>query len=71
MNHFVKVMDTDGDTVILRPDEISSIVQYRGECDYYDYVVMKNGTNFQLTTGQLSFDCLVNHTQHAGVRVLG
>ena len=67
-NHFVRVVDTEGDIITFRPDHLSHVVEYQGA----DYVVifLGEGISYEIPKGQISLDCLINHTQEAGVRVL-
>lgn len=67
-NHFVRVVDTEGDYITFRPDSLSHVVEYPGE----DYIVifLGEGISYEIPKGQIKLDCLINHTQEAGVRVL-
>lgn len=67
MNHFIEVKDTDGDTVVFRPDEISHVYRYEDR----DSLVMKNGEVIEIPRGLVAFNTLPERTSHAGVRVLG
>ena len=69
MNHFVKLELTDGGTLTVRPEHIAGVMEFPDED--YAAVMLTSGARYQIPKGQISLDCLINHTQHAGVRVLG
>ena len=67
-NHFVRLTGLDGTVITVRPDHIVAVVEYP-DTDYAN-VHLSNGRYYEIPKGQVSFDCLVNHTAEAGVRVL-
>lgn len=66
-NHFIRVVDTEGDYITFRPDSLTHVVEYEGE-DYVTIFVGKH--SYEIPKGQIKLDLLINHTQEAGVRVL-
>ena len=67
MNHFLKLSLVDGGLLYVRPEAITGLID-TGE-DYVTVLIQGRG-GYEIERDQISFDCLVNHTQHAGVRVL-
>lgn len=67
MNHFIKLNMTEGGLLYVRPEAITGLID-TGE-DYVVVLIQGRG-GYEIYRDQISFDCLVNHTQHAGVRVL-
>lgn len=69
MNYFLELKIWDRDrTVGVRPEHVSAI-EHRDD-DPYDYVYMLSGEVFTVERGQVSMNKLINHTQHAGLKVL-
>lgn len=68
MNHFIEVVDTDGDTLIFRPDEVAYVVRLQSAD--WDAFVMKNGRELRIPRGKFTFNTLPERTMYAGVRVL-
>ena len=67
-NHFIKVVDLDGDMIIVRPDQITHIVEYQGE-DHIS-LFLTTGVHYEIPRGQISLSILPVHCSHAGVGVL-
>jgi len=69
MNHFLELKIWDRDrTVAVRPEHVCA-VEHRDD-DPYDFVYLISGDNFLVETGQFAINKLINHTGHAGMRVL-
>ena len=68
MNHFISLKLTDGGTLTVRPEHISAVRVYDGD---YETIILTNGHGYEIHRGQFGLDKLINHTSHAGVRVLG
>lgn len=66
-NYFIKLRMTEGGLLYVRPEQISGVID-TGE-DWV-LVLIEGRGGYEIDRDQISFDCLVNHTQHAGVRVL-
>lgn len=68
MNHFIRLEMPDEGYLVVRPEHITGVMELPNE--EFDIVMLTRG-NYEIKKGQISLDCLVNHTSHAGVRVLG
>lgn len=69
MNYFLELKIHGKDrTVSVRPEHVSAVE--RRDDDPYDYVYMLSGEVFTVERGQVSMNKLINHTQHAGLKVL-
>jgi hypothetical protein len=58
---------TEGGILTIRPEHISGVID-TGE-DWVLVLIQGRGA-YEIERDQISFDCITNHTQHAGVRVL-
>jgi hypothetical protein len=69
MNYFLELKIHEKDrTILVRPEHVAA-VQRDGDYEY-DVIIMCTGDTFWVERGQFSVNKLINHTGHAGMRVL-
>lgn len=69
MNYFLtlKIWEKDR-TIAVRPEHVSA-VEHRDD-DPYEYVYLLSGDVFLVERGTFAVNRLINHTSHAGLKVL-
>lgn len=69
MNHFLELKLCDGEgTVYVRPEHVSAIEHFEGE--NHVVVRMANGEGYLVEPSQFTVSKLINHTSHAGMKVI-
>ena len=69
MNHFLELKIYDKDrTVFVRPEHVVAVDDREG--DPYVVIVLSTADTYWVERGQFSVSKLINHTGHAGMRVL-
>jgi hypothetical protein len=69
MNHFLELKVWNKDrTLYVRPEHVSSIE--RRDDDPYLIMSLANGLTYLVEPGQFTVNKLINHTSHAGLKVI-
>jgi hypothetical protein len=69
MNHFLELKIHDRDrTVAVRPEHVVAVE--RRDDDPYEVIILSTGDTYWVEPGQFWLNKLINHTGHAGMKVL-
>jgi hypothetical protein len=69
MNHFLKLKIWEKDRwIAVRPEHVAAVISEEGQD--YATIVLVTGDSYWVEHGQFTLSTLINHTGHAGMRVL-